>query len=77
MEISSIFVAFLENMNFKRTDENGDTTEWLITWKDLSDQDSVQQTIQDAKWVPDEDLGLNLKMPGVGLYVIKKQENSS
>ena len=62
-------------MNFKKLDENGDTTDWLITWKDLSDQDSVQQTIQDAKWVPDEDLGL--KMPGVGLYVIKKQENSS
>ena len=77
MKISSIFVAFLENMIFKKIDENGDTTEWLITWKDLSDQDGPVQTIQDAKWVPDEDLGLNLKMPGVGLYVIKKQENSS
>ena len=55
----------------KRIGENGDT-EWLVTWKDLSDQDGVQQTIQDAKWEPDEKLGLNLKMPGVGLYVIKK-----
>ena len=55
----------------KRIGENGDT-EWLVTWKDLSDQDGVQQTIQDAKWEPDENLGLKFKTPVVGLYVIKK-----
>ena len=54
----------------KRTDENGGT-EWLITWKDLSVQDDVHQSVQDAKWEPDENLGLNFKKRGV--HVIKKQ----
>ena len=58
----------------KRTAENGGT-EWLITWKDLSVQDAVQQSVQDAKWEPDENLGLNFKMRGV--HVIKKQKNIS
>ena len=58
----------------KRTAENGET-EWLVTWKDFSVQDGVQESVQDAKWVPDENLVLNSKMGK--LRVVKKQKNIS